>query len=1012
MQIPETPTSIGQLDLMKRLDSYAKGRDTWLTDGNELGPSTRSACGRLHSNLVELVEKVLVHLLDTIPTREMQVFTIHDRRHGLKVAHLMWHILSPERQKRLTPPEIGIMVAAAFLHDLGMALDDNERANRLASPELWEKLELQSPLKDRIDSLEKESTDTNLSDSQKRLSRQKLTQAQEALLAQDTRDRHATEERYKEIFEKLKKINLADHSRIPDIGNCLTFDDQSFQEKLVDVCVSHNEDAASLANHRGMYPRFRTDYPVGCSIADLHMIAAALRLADILDFDRERTPPVLFHYLLPCMLGDLENHSVLEWNKHLAISNWQIEENAIIFRGRCSSNIIHHTIVLFKSIITQEIEETKLTFKNRDWPFILPLFVNLDIIEEDYKYVPYHFELDDDRIYELSMGGAIYDDPLVAVRELIQNAVDACKLRDALNLLSEPYIIPSKDNRITIRYEEATASFERPCLIVKDTGIGMDQQIIERWFLKVGQSYYRSTEFTEIRIKLRKRDLDFAPVSEFGIGFLSSFLLADRVKVETATSEFPQRDNVKRILTIDGPTRLIGLNEEDQDKNNPFKGTQVTLYLSRSQQNSEDSTMTFPTWEKIKSYLEDVCLDLEYTLDLEYVKDGNITRDCIKRCSNTIDIPSFLQECILRIEVNDQEAGLRGEIVLINPYLAEQKFIETSKLNSLALKIGKDIESNTLENEFSEIIRGGFRICEVPGLPKYFSVEKRVDGELAIRLYCGSFANARIWLTWESNPKHRFLLTNLARNSLANQAYIASRIERRWMTYLIEHADTLPYGQLFYLCANIHNFTWLEQYNAYKLYRLARQGWFQILENIFENQKAAIKGLEEWEQGNGSPLPITNSNGLFCIKLLHRLLPKITSLQMNSNSELFVKVPTRDWIAILERWKSYISSPVEWEPFVEYTGDIENFLCCPSPISYFLNIRFREMLSSFQVGEIQLLARICESQIIAHQDGMTLKLDPHEAKLFSRLVELAGHLEIGNPRTGTWRLDSFAEEIS
>jgi HSP90 family molecular chaperone len=153
------------------------------------------------------------------------------------------------------------------------------------------------------------------------------------------------------------------------------------------------------------------------------------------------------------------------------------------------------------------------------------------------------------------MGGAIYDNPLAAVRELVQNAVDACKLRDAVLRLEESGMIPSAHGRIWVRYEEPTDACPQPKLIVRDTGTGMDEYILRSYFLKVGQSYYRSAEFGKQRIHFRKKspEFDFAPVSEFGVGFLSCFLLADRVRVRTAMAEAPRGDTRKRTLVIDGP---------------------------------------------------------------------------------------------------------------------------------------------------------------------------------------------------------------------------------------------------------------------------------------------------------------------------------------------------------------------------------------------------------------------------------------------------------------------------
>jgi len=102
MQIPETPKRVSDLDLMQQLAKYAAGDASW-DPSVGLGPDARTACNALNVNVTLLIEKVLIPILDRINAKEMDTFTMHDRAHGLKVAHLMWQILDPSKRERLTP---------------------------------------------------------------------------------------------------------------------------------------------------------------------------------------------------------------------------------------------------------------------------------------------------------------------------------------------------------------------------------------------------------------------------------------------------------------------------------------------------------------------------------------------------------------------------------------------------------------------------------------------------------------------------------------------------------------------------------------------------------------------------------------------------------------------------------------------------------------------------------------------------------------------------------------------
>ncbi|HEX5732338.1 MAG TPA: hypothetical protein VF131_05850 [Blastocatellia bacterium] len=988
MQMPETPKNIEQLDLMIKLKSYADGQATWSDEKAELGTDAKLACLTLYNSLVLLVNKVFAPLLDRVTAREMETYTMHDHVHGLKVAHLMWHILDPDIRSRLTPPEIALLVCSAHLHDMGMGLNREEREARLdPASDLWNKLELDDALKTAMDELRSQVGNESLSESVRKRASRKLFQAEEALLTQDTRTRHATPQRYKEILGNMWRMHQSDPENIPDIQSCLSFDGDSFKDKLIDICVSHNEDAEALVEadkkHSGR-PRFPSSYPIGCSVADLHMVAAVLRLADILDFDRERTPPALFHYLLPGPLGEPENDSGREWGKHLAISNWYIEEDAVVFRGRCKSHIIHHAVVLFASDIEREIIATRSTFgalKDVSWPCKLPTSVKVDIHEDGYRYIPYKFELDDDRVYSLLMGGAIYDDPLDAVHEMVQNAVDACKLRDALTQIYDQ-TEPRKNDRILIRYEEPGEEHKQPRLTIQDTGIGMDALIIERYFLKVGRSYYNSSEFNQIRFDLRKHELDFAPVSEFGVGFLSAFLLANRVEVQTAMWESPRGDTTKRTLQIDGPTRLIRLSEERNEGPRRFKGTKITLNLSQGDRENGNKP---PAWQAIKEYIQKVCQDLPYRLNLEYISNGHFTEDFIDPVPLKVELPYHLESAALRIPVNDETYGLEGEMAFVDPY-ARQKVEEDlfEEASVLIIQEGSRKQAGNASSN-SSLLRGGFKVGAVPGL---------------FGAYQTGLAWARIRVTWKGTPNRRYVTTNLARNATSDSERLEAEITRLWLTYFLEHFETVP-AELLLIPTydDFRKHRWLEKYNAFRIYELASKTWHLSL----KQSGVTKEQIEIWEQGSGDPLRLRYG---FYRDMLNLVLPRITTLQMDPDEYYYVKPPRPDWRAVLSNCNNYITEPTSWGLFAEYTKGIQDVLYYSDYGGGYLNSQFQDRLISFNTKEVKELRYSLGELINSNSGKRQARMTPERVALIKRLQEVAGELEVGS-RGGRWRLDSF-----
>lgn len=975
MQIPETPQQVTELDLMRRLDEYANGTASWTTDGLMPGMKAQQACRTLHTNLTNLVNGMFAFILDRVTAREMEAFTMHDRVHGRKVAHLMWHILKSERRQHLTPPEIGMLVVAAHLHDLGMGLSPSERAERLKpESDLWDRLEIQDNVRNAIEKLREQIGDEKASDSVKRRAEQQLFQAEEALLTQDTRERHATRERYQEILGLLSEFHQKDPVRIPDIEATLAFDGDSFRDKLIDVCMSHNEDADSLvANDEKNLdrPRFPNDFPVGICTADLHLVAAALRLADILDFDRERTPAVLFHYLLPTTLGSLENRSVLEWSKHLAISNWHIERDDIVFRGRSQSHIIHHAVVQFCAVIAEELKGTHATFSplgEEYWPFNLPLSVKADIHEEGYRYIPYKFELDDERVYSLLMGGAIYDNPLVAVRELVQNAVDACKLRDSLMQLYEEYAEPGTMNRIFIRYEEPTGKCPYPKLSVRDTGTGMDAYTLERYFLKVGRSYYNSSDFNQFRVQLRKKNLDFAPVSEFGIGFLSTFLLADHVEVETAMWESPRSDTAKRILMIDGPTRLIRLDEHKNDGVGRFKGTRITLFLSAKVFGPDKASL--PSWEEIRKYLANTCQDLPYRLNLEYLSGGEETKEILDPLPLTVNVPPYLEEVALRIPVDDNEFGLEGEIVLFSALQIDD--LETSRAGKSGVLLDWNEKSPWVSN--SALLRGGFNVGTVPGLPTSYSGVRPRSGD------------ARIRLTWAQTKNRRYLSPNVARDRLSESYDIADRVTQLWLTYLLRNVNLLrinrPYS--FDIEQSSVLRPWLEQFSAMNIYQLARKEWVSELSRYRLPQDA----LESWETGKGESLRYPGF-GVFG-ELFHLVLPRVSECEVKVTG-LHVCPPKENWRSTLENCHDFIQHRIYWGLFCRFEAQINDFIQYKH--HYEFNSEYKERFVTWNEEEIKTLATLLTR--FWYGSGRGVKLNTSESMIFRRAIEIIGDLKMG-----------------
>src|SRR5688572_16996391 len=79
-------------------------------------------------NLLVLVDRIFDESCAVMKTvvRNMPEYTLHDDVHLQRVVELMGRILPERTLRRLKPLEIGVLILAAALHDIGMAPSQDE----------------------------------------------------------------------------------------------------------------------------------------------------------------------------------------------------------------------------------------------------------------------------------------------------------------------------------------------------------------------------------------------------------------------------------------------------------------------------------------------------------------------------------------------------------------------------------------------------------------------------------------------------------------------------------------------------------------------------------------------------------------------------------------------------------------------------------------------------------------------------------------------------------------------
>ena len=164
---------------------------------------------------------------------------------------------------------------------------------------------------------------------------------------------------------------------------------------------------------------------------------------------------------------------------------------------------------------------------------------------------------------------SIYTNKEIFLRELISNANDAIdKLK--FQSLTDTDILKGDDKfRIDISVDK-----DNRTLTVSDNGIGMTYEEVDDNIGTIAKS--GSKLFKEQLEEAKKGDIDI--IGQFGVGFYSGFIVADKITLETKS---PYSENgVKWISSGDGNYEIEEISKQD-------RGTKITLHLKDGDEYNE-----------------------------------------------------------------------------------------------------------------------------------------------------------------------------------------------------------------------------------------------------------------------------------------------------------------------------------------------------------------------------------------------------------------------------------------
>ncbi len=169
------------------------------------------------------------------------------------------------------------------------------------------------------------------------------------------------------------------------------------------------------------------------------------------------------------------------------------------------------------------------------------------------------FRTDERKVRELLMGVQLYKDRDLAVRELYQNALDACRYRRARTEYLDRTGPASWAYEGRITFEQGVDEHGRAYVECRDNGIGMGDAELRGVFSQAGARFAEQPEFKLERAAWNRLDppVELYPNSRFGIGVLSYFMLADELTVTTCRMGPDGRPGPVLEVAIHGPGHLF-----------------------------------------------------------------------------------------------------------------------------------------------------------------------------------------------------------------------------------------------------------------------------------------------------------------------------------------------------------------------------------------------------------------------------------------------------------------------
>ncbi|PGO53769.1 HD domain-containing protein [Priestia megaterium] len=350
----------------------------------------------------------------------------------------------------------------------------------------------------------------------------------------------------------------------------LSSENQALATAVQRVCLGHWLDFSEI--------RTNNDYSEYHSVlnenVNLRALTIYVRLVDLLDVTADRTPYVLWKFVAP-----RNAYSKMEWSKHRAIHGLSFPPyiqggRTIKISGETTEHDVYTSLQDLMQWMDAQVKGCNdLIAGLYEKKYELNIYhIDWSIEPKGFDATPIRIEFNHDKMLRI-LSEEIYDEDMyVFLRELLQNSIDAIKMRKEL-FKSKKLPISDKFGKIHVNVEKDEDN--NMVIIWNDNGIGMDKHIIKNYLSVAGNSYYSSKDFERTGLKLD-------PISKFGIGILSCNTVSDYVEIETKRERYMDTGSSPKLkVTIPSfklHFKIQAMNDEDEDTT----GTTFKIYIDKN----------------------------------------------------------------------------------------------------------------------------------------------------------------------------------------------------------------------------------------------------------------------------------------------------------------------------------------------------------------------------------------------------------------------------------------------